>query len=209
MARSAPQSRWRSPSLRSGWPTGDCDGDGDEDVFAVHHGTANLSVFVNQQVQGNPGVFAAASGSPFNVDRRAGFVLAADDQGNEIDLDRDGVLDLVIAGRRAVTTLRGDGACGFSVLQSDAFANKPIGVGYAAAAVPASLPGGSATTNGTSGLAADQCSDSPSPARGRNGPAWAAQPARDGRPLPWPPSRRRVGSRPSRALRRHRPAARR
>jgi hypothetical protein len=111
--------------------TGDCDGDGDEDIFAVGRGSLNLSVFVNQQVQGSPRVFLPAAGSPSGVDRRATFVLARDELGNSFDFDDDGASDLVVSGKRAVTTLRGDGACGFTVLQSDIFANKPMGVAVA------------------------------------------------------------------------------
>ena len=95
---------------------GDCDGDGDLDVFASTVSSKHaLTVFVNQAKQGGPGTFVRTPASPLALaDGGPTVIVAADASGLALDVDGDGALDLgVIQHGKHLGVLPGDGSCGF------------------------------------------------------------------------------------------------
>jgi hypothetical protein len=92
---------------------GDCDGDGDLDLFAPTS-RRGIAVYLNQQQDGSPRVFELAASSPLQIADRITLVVARDADGQVLDIDNDGALDLVALQRgKTAVVLHSDGACAF------------------------------------------------------------------------------------------------
>ncbi len=102
--------------------TGDCDGDGDDDIFVANNAssnaTASVTVLRNGRVGGTANTFTTSTITGINA--RPVFVLSRTSTGGALDLNGDGKLDLVLAikGNDKLLTLYGNGSCGFSVQQN-------------------------------------------------------------------------------------------
>ncbi len=105
--------------------TGDCDGDGDQDIFVANNGASTVTVLVNQRAQGNPNTFTT---STVGLTRAPVFVLAKTAAGGILDINGDGKLDLAVAEKTGdkVQTLIGNGACGFTNGQDTIFGGNGV-----------------------------------------------------------------------------------
>jgi hypothetical protein len=102
---------------------GDCNGDGNPDVFATHDDVAMVDVLLND----GKGKLSPAGESPIKP-QIAGFLWGI----ATADLNADGKLDLACGGAKGVTILLGDGKGGFLALDEPVKAGD--GAGYVAAA---------------------------------------------------------------------------
>ncbi len=77
--------------------------------------TRALTVFVNQEQQGNPGKFVESAASPIAVPAGGPSVLLThDSSGQPLDVDGDGAADVaIIAHGKRLGMMLGDGSCGF------------------------------------------------------------------------------------------------
>jgi hypothetical protein len=113
---------------------GDCDGDGDLDVFvSTVSPTHALTVFVNQAQQGSPGTFVATPPSPLALaDGGPTAILAQNGSGQPLDVDGDGALDLAVIQRgKHLAVLMGDGSCGFGAPVASLASGKLTGLAAA------------------------------------------------------------------------------
>ncbi len=95
---------------------GDCDGDGDTDIFVMNNAASTITVLTNQRAQGNPNVFTS---STVSLTLKPDHMISKDNTGAPLDVDGDGKLDLALASHNTdkLLTLHGNGNCTFTTKQ--------------------------------------------------------------------------------------------